>query len=110
MGELTIVAEDILSGYSIVGMVLAVSLAILIMTGFALYLAFRLRDTFRERGSKGASIVKLVFLIGLLFMVGGVFYFFSSGIHLSCTWGPPTVWLCVIFFGFRPLPGENRFY
>lgn len=67
--------------FSLIGTVLAVSLAILALSGIALYIAFRLRETLKEERGRGARVVKLAFLIGLLFLSGGVFYFFAAGFH-----------------------------
>ena len=76
------------SDYTIVGTVLALAIAILLLAGLALYVAFRLRETLHDE--KGGSIraVKVAFLIGLLFLSGGVFYFFASG--FTASGGSPT--------------------
>jgi hypothetical protein len=64
---------------TIVGTVLALAVAILLLSGLALYVAFRVRETLRDEKGKGTRAVKVAFLIGLLFLSGGVFYFFASG-------------------------------
>ena len=71
------------SDISIVGTVLALAVAILLLSGLALYVAFRVRDTLREEKGGGARAAKVAFLIGLLFLSGGVFYFFASGFNAS---------------------------
>jgi Domain of unknown function DUF11 len=68
------------SDVSVIAAVLAISLVILILSGLALYVAFRVRETFKDDKGTGIRTVKLVLLIGLLFLTGGVFYFFASGI------------------------------
>lgn len=67
------------SDYTIVGTVLALAVAILLLCGLALYVAFRLRETLRDEKGGSARAVKVAFLVGLLFLSGGVFYFFASG-------------------------------
>ena len=69
------------SEFSIVGTVLALAVAILLLSGLALYVAFRLRETLRDEKGGGTRTVKVAFLIGMLFLSGGVFYFFASGFN-----------------------------
>jgi hypothetical protein len=69
------------SDYTIIGAVLAVSIAIILLSGLALYVAFRVRDTLKDERGRGARAAKVAFLIGLLFLSGGVFYFFASGFN-----------------------------
>jgi hypothetical protein len=71
------------SDVTIVGTVLALSVAILLLSGLALYVAFRVRETLRDEKGGGTRAVKVAFLIGLLFMSGGVFYFFASGFNVA---------------------------
>jgi hypothetical protein len=59
--------------------VLAISLAIILLSGIALYVAFRVKETFHEERGRGARVAKVALLIGLLFLSGGVFYFFAAG-------------------------------
>lgn len=68
---------------AIVGTVLALSVAILLLSGLALYVAFRLRETLRDEKGESTKAVKVAFLIGLLFLSGGVFYFFASGFNVA---------------------------
>jgi hypothetical protein len=75
------------SEYSLIGEVLAISLAIILLSGIALYVAFRVKETFHEERGRGARVAKVALLIGLLFLSGGVFYFFAAGFNSS---GPGT--------------------
>lgn len=67
------------SDYTIVGTVLAIAIAILLLSGLALYVSFRVRETLHEEKGRGARAAKVGLLIGLLFLSGGMFYFFASG-------------------------------
>lgn len=71
------------SDYTIIGLVLAISVAIILLSGLALYISFRVRETLREEKGRGARAAKVGFLIGLLFLSGGVFYFFASGFNAN---------------------------
>lgn len=71
------------SDYTIIGTVLAVAVAIILLSGLALYVSFRVRETLHEEKGRGARAAKVAFLIGLLFLSGGVFYFFASGFNAS---------------------------
>jgi hypothetical protein len=79
------------SDLSLIGAVLAISLAIILLSGVALYVAFRLRETLREERGRGARAAKVAFLIGLLFLSGGVFYFFASGLGAIGNTGGQTI-------------------
>ena len=61
-----------------IGIVFALILVIIFFSAVVLYLAFRIKETFRKETRKGVTIVKIGFLIGTLFLAGGVFYFFAS--------------------------------
>lgn len=65
---------------SIVGMVFALILFIIIFSAMILYLAFRIKETFREEKRRGARVAKTAFLIGTLFLAGGIFYFFATNL------------------------------
>jgi hypothetical protein len=43
-----------------------------------LYLVFRIKETFRKETRRGATVAKIGFLIGILFLAGGIFYFFAN--------------------------------
>lgn len=63
---------------TIIGIVFALILVIIFFSAIALYLAFRIKETFRKETRKGITIVKVAFLIGVLFLAGGIFYFFAN--------------------------------
>jgi hypothetical protein len=63
---------------SIIGIVFAIILLIIFFSAVVLYLAFRIKETFRKEKRKGFTIVKIGFLIGILFLAGGIFYFFAN--------------------------------
>ncbi len=63
---------------SIIGIVFAIILFIIFFAAVVLYLSFRIKETFREEKKKGFLIVKVGFLIGILFLAGGSFYFFAQ--------------------------------
>ncbi|MBI3859428.1 MAG: hypothetical protein HY296_04210 [Thaumarchaeota archaeon] len=73
----------ILSDFSLVGIVLAVTLAIILLAGVALYVAFRVKETLGDERGRVARTVKVAFLVGMLFLSGGVFFFFASGFGQS---------------------------
>jgi len=62
---------------STLGIIFAISLLIIIFSAIVLYLAFRIRETFRNEEKRGIRTAKIVFLIGTLFLAGGIFYFFA---------------------------------
>ena len=63
---------------SILGIVFALTLFILFFSATVLYLAFRIKETFRKEKKRGILVVKIAFLIGILFLAGGSFYFFAK--------------------------------
>jgi len=63
---------------SILGMVFALILFIIFFSAIILYLAFRIKETFRKETKRGAQVAKIAFLIGILFLAGGSFYFFAE--------------------------------
>jgi hypothetical protein len=80
---------------SIIGIVFAIILFIIFFAAVILYLSFRIKETFREEKKRGMLAVKIGFLIGILFLAGGSFYFFAQ--ILSPT-NPPVP---------NPLPPSN---
>ncbi len=48
------------SDYTIIGTVLAISVAIILLSGLALYISFRLRETLHEEKGRGARAVATV--------------------------------------------------
>lgn len=71
---------------AIIGIVIALILLLIFFSAVVLYLAFRIKETFRKETSRGAIIAKIGFLIGILFLAGGMFYFFAN--TLSNITGP----------------------
>jgi hypothetical protein len=63
---------------TIIGIVFALILLIIFFSAVVLYLSFRIKETFRKETRKGFTIVKIGFLIGILFLSGGIFYFFAN--------------------------------
>ena len=63
---------------SIIGIVFAIILFIIFFAAVVLYLSFRIKETFREEKKRGMLAVKIAFLIGILFLAGGSFYFFAQ--------------------------------
>ena len=54
---------------SILGILFALILFIIVFAAIVLYLAFRIKETFREEKKRGILVVKITFLIGLLFFL-----------------------------------------
>ena len=65
---------------TIIGIVFALILVIIFFSAVVLYLAFRIKETFRKETRKGFTVVKIGFLIGILFLAGGIFYFFANNL------------------------------
>jgi hypothetical protein len=63
---------------SIIGIVFATILFIIFLAAVILYLSFRIKETFREEKKRGIMAAKIGFLIGILFLAGGSFYFFAN--------------------------------
>ena len=63
---------------SIIGIVFAIILFIIFFAAIVLYLSFRIKETFQEEKKRGMLVVKVAFLIGILFLAGGSFYFFAQ--------------------------------
>jgi hypothetical protein len=75
---------------SIIGIVFAIILFIIFFAAVVLYLSFRIKETFREEQKKGMLVVKIGFLIGILFLAGGSFYFFAQILSPSISPAPPS--------------------
>ena len=73
---------------TIIGIVFALILVIIFFSAIVLYLAFRIKETFRKETRKGFTIVKIGFLIGILFLAGGIFYFFANTLGNMTEPGP----------------------
>ena len=77
-----------------IGIVFALILVIIFFSAVVLYLAFRIKETFRKETRKGVTIVKIGFLIGTLFLAGGVFYFFANTVgNITQPTSEPTPYL-----------------
>ena len=63
---------------SLIGVVFSLILFIIFFSAIILYLAFRIKETFREEKKRSSTVIELVFLIGILFLAGGSFYFFAT--------------------------------
>lgn len=63
---------------AIIGLVIALILLIIFFSAVVLYLAFRIKETFRKETGRAATAAKIGFLIGILFLAGGIFYFFAN--------------------------------
>ena len=73
---------------SIIGIVFAIILFIIFFAAVILYLSFRIKETFREEKRRGMLAVKIGFLIGILFLAGGSFYFFAQILSPSTSPSP----------------------
>lgn len=67
--------------FSILGIAFAILLFIIIFSAIVLYLAFRIKETFREEKKRGVRVAKIAFLIGILFFAGASFYFFAQTLN-----------------------------
>lgn len=63
---------------AVIGIVFAIILLIIFFSAIVLYLSFRIKETFRKETRRGATVAKVAFLIGILFLAGGLFYFFAN--------------------------------
>ncbi|MFW6117166.1 MAG: hypothetical protein ACOC6G_01100 [Thermoproteota archaeon] len=75
--------------WTILGIVFALILFIIAFSGIALYIAFRIKEIFREEKRRGILIAKVGFLIGILFLAGGTFYFFATTLTPTAPSQPP---------------------
>jgi hypothetical protein len=74
---------------AVIGVVFALILLIIFFSAVVLYLSFRIKETFRKETRRGATVAKVAFLIGILFLAGGLFYFFANT-FTNITEPPPT--------------------
>lgn len=63
---------------ALLGMVFAIILFIIFFSAIVLYLAYRIKETFRHETRRGIVVTKIVFLVGILFLAGGSFYFLAN--------------------------------
>ncbi len=62
----------------ILGIGIAVTFAIIALSAIILYLSFRIKSTFENDKSVKVQVVKTLFILGILFMAGGMFYYFAQ--------------------------------
>jgi hypothetical protein len=74
---------------AVIGGVFAIILLMIFFSAVVLYLSFRIKETFRKETRRGATVAKVAFLIGILFLAGGLFYFFANTFP-NITEPPPT--------------------
>lgn len=70
---------------ALVGIVFSLVLFIVVFSAIVLYLAFRIKETFREGRGRGIVTAKVAFLVGVLFLSAAGFYFLALALSL----GPP---------------------
>ncbi len=70
---------------SLLGMVFTLIVFIIFFSAIVLYLAFRIKETFRREKGRGALVTRVLFLIGVLFLAGGGFYFFAETLRPQVT-------------------------
>jgi hypothetical protein len=63
---------------ALLGIVVALVLFIVVFSAIVLYLAFRIKETFREGRGRGMVTAKVAFLVGVLFLAGSGFYFLAQ--------------------------------
>jgi len=63
---------------TIIAIVFTLILLIVFFSAVVLYLAFRIKETFKKETKKGANAAKTAFLIGIIFLAGGIMYFAAS--------------------------------
>jgi hypothetical protein len=74
---------------SLIGIVITLILFIIFFSAIILYLAFRIKETFREERT-GTTTMKILFLIGVLFLAGGGFYLFAQALQPTILPTPTT--------------------
>lgn len=62
----------------LIGIGIAVTFAIIALSAITLYVAFRIKETFREEKSTKVQVAKVGFILVIMFMAGGMFYFFAT--------------------------------
>ena len=71
------------SDITIIAIVFALILLVVFFSAVILYLAFRIKEAFGKETRRGATIAKVAFLIGILFLAGGIFYFAANSLANS---------------------------
>src|SRR5450759_5619224 len=65
----------------ILGIGIAVTFAIIAISAVILYLSFRIKEIFREEKSFKVQFAKTFLMLGILFLAGGMFYFFATAMN-----------------------------
>jgi hypothetical protein len=65
----------------IIGIGIAITFALIALSAVTLYLTFRIKETFREDKGTKVQIAKIGFIIGILFLASGLFYFFAQAMY-----------------------------
>jgi hypothetical protein len=65
---------------ALIGIVVALVMFILVFSAIVLYIAFRIKETFREGRGRGIVTAKVAFLVGVLFLAAGGFYFLAQAL------------------------------
>lgn len=63
---------------TIIAIVFTLIMLLVFFSAVVLYLAFRIKETFKKETKKGTNIAKTAFLIGVIFLAGGIMYFSAS--------------------------------
>ncbi len=63
---------------TIVAIVFTLILLLVFFSAVVLYLAFRIKETFRKETKRGSNIVMTAFLIGVIFLAGGIMYYAAT--------------------------------
>jgi hypothetical protein len=67
----------------LLGIVAALVLFIVVFSAIVLYLAFRIKETFREGRGRGIVTAKVAFLVGVLFLTGAGFFFLAQALSTA---------------------------
>jgi hypothetical protein len=65
---------------TVIAIAFAFILLLIFFSAVVLYLSFRVKETFRKESKRGSNIVKIIFLIGALFLAGAIMYFSATTI------------------------------
>ena len=65
---------------TIIAIVFTIILLLVFFSAVVLYLAFRIKETFKKETKKGTNIAKTAFLIGIIFLAGAILYFSANAL------------------------------
>lgn len=65
---------------TIIAIVFTIILLLVFFSAVVLYLAFRVKETFKKETKKGTNIAKTAFLIGIIFLAGAILYFSANAL------------------------------